>query len=480
MYENTKLAVKISGDKRTEFFSSHIGIRQGDNLSPNLFKLLLDDLPKELNNAHCNPVMLNNKKVNCLLYADDIVLISESPEGLQTAIDITEQYGSNLGLEINTKKTKIMTFSCTGRKSIDTYTVNNNHIEEVQSYKYLGLQLSSCGNMTLARANLYASAIKAFFKFRRTLDHKHIKVTTLIKIFEALIEPILLYSCEITNVFNITKSVQKNKIKIFEKTVKWEQERLNMQFCRYILGVGPKATNMAIYSELGRYPIFIKAMKQIWKFYNRCLNSNENTLIHDALQEQNNYISKTSSWLHFVKFITESLEIPFTMTEINEELATSKLKGLFQELWRSKLNNDLRQQNHGNKLRTYRKFKMIFHPEPYLNIISSFNVRRELCKFRISNHKLKIETGRHMNIELENRLCNHCNELEDEEHFLIKCIKHSEKRQKLFEKVGNSCPNFNSLTSENKLIYLLSCEDEEIIKEVGNFIFFNTRTTTSE
>ena len=120
--------------------------------------------------------------------------------------------------------------------------------------------------MVLARSNLYSSAVKAFFKLRRIINPKHMKIKTITRIFESLIESILLYACEITNIFNITKSIKNNKHNIFEKTNKWEQERLHLQFCRLILGVGSKATNMAIYGELGKFPLFLKAMKQMWKF----------------------------------------------------------------------------------------------------------------------------------------------------------------------------------------------------------------------
>ena len=134
MYENTRLAVKVGSDCRTEFFPSHIGIRQGDNLSPNLFKILLDDLPDNLNQTECNPIEINNRKLNCLLYADDIVLLSESPNGLQKAIDLTELYGSELGLEINIKKTKSMVFSKKGNISKHKFTIKMNNLEEVKTY----------------------------------------------------------------------------------------------------------------------------------------------------------------------------------------------------------------------------------------------------------------------------------------------------------------------------------------------------------
>ena len=226
---------------------------------------------------------------------------------------------------------------------------------------------------------------------------------------------------------------------------------------------------MAVYGELGRFPLFVKATKQTIKYYNRCLQSDQNSLIYDAFIEQKNNMHE-NSWLYYIKFMSESMGVTFNFSEINHELIFSKLKGKFIEYWKEKLFNNVRHQGYGNKLRTYRKFKMMFAPEAYLSIIPSFEVRKELCKFRVSNHKLKIETGRHNNVPLKNRLCNECNVIEDEEHFLINCRIFIEKRETLYNTVTKTCCNFNNLSSENKMIYLLTCEDEETVKDVGNFI----------
>ena len=223
---------------------------------------------------------MNENKVNCLLYADDIVLLSETPQGLQKTIDLTEKYGGDLGLELNSKKTKSMVFTKSGKLSKNIFTVNKGELEEVKNYKYLGIQISSSGSMNVARTNLYASAVKAFYKLRKIIDLKNMKMKTVIRLFESLIEPILLYACEITNVFNVTNSVRENNLKVFDRIQRWEQEKLHLQFCKFILGVNSKTSNMAAYGELGRFPLFVKATKQTIKYYNRCLQSDQNSLIN--------------------------------------------------------------------------------------------------------------------------------------------------------------------------------------------------------
>ena len=83
-----------------------------------------------------------------------------------------------------------------------------------------------------------------------------------------------------------------------------------------------------------------------------------------------------------------------------------KLKQRFQSAWLQRIHNDQRKNsNERNKLRTYRNFKNLFMQEAYLDILKDFRTRSNFCKFRISAHNLHIETGRHTNTKLENRLC---------------------------------------------------------------------------
>ena len=99
--------------------------------------------------------------------------------------------------------------------------------------------------------------------------------------------------------------------------------------------------------------------------------------------------------------------------------------------------------------------------ENYLHILSDFNQRKSLTKFRISNHKLTIETGRYSKpiTPLENRICEKCfsDEIESEEHLLLKCSFYYTSRRKLLETIKNNInhSNFEKLSFVEHMAFKL-------------------------
>ena len=109
MYEGCIAGVKSNGSV-SDMFKCLKGVRQGDVLSPNLFNLFINDLPESL--RHCDDApMLLDEKIQCLMYADDLVLMSLSAKGLQQQIDVLHAYCKKWDLNVNTKKTKVVIMS---------------------------------------------------------------------------------------------------------------------------------------------------------------------------------------------------------------------------------------------------------------------------------------------------------------------------------------------------------------------------------
>ncbi len=77
-------------------------------------------------------------KLFVLLYTDDTILISESPEDLQKILDNLHEYCTKWKLHINASKTKIVIFSKGRLKNLPTWTLGTHNLEVTQDYVYLG------------------------------------------------------------------------------------------------------------------------------------------------------------------------------------------------------------------------------------------------------------------------------------------------------------------------------------------------------
>ena len=113
-------------------------------------------------------------------------------------------------------------------------------------------------------------------------------------------------------------------------------------------------------------------------------------------------------------------------------------------------------QKESSKLRTYSLLKKQIGYECYLSQIRNIDHRITLTNFRLSNHRLKIETGRHQRIDKNKRFCPFCpDEVEDEIHFLVQCKTYKTFRENLFDKIDTH-RNFHHLDKTRKFINLLT------------------------
>ena len=96
LYHNSSCSIKIV-PKQTRSFRYARGVRQGCILSPLLFNLYINDLPFASENTLSDPFVLpNGAKLNSLLYADDLIILSRSKTGLQNCLDKLSSFNSVL------------------------------------------------------------------------------------------------------------------------------------------------------------------------------------------------------------------------------------------------------------------------------------------------------------------------------------------------------------------------------------------------
>ena len=146
------------------------------------------------------------------MYADDLVILSESSEGLQSCLNRLHEYTEKWELKLNLSKTKIMIFQGGGRRKKEYFAFGNQIVQHTDQYKYLGTIMTKTGNFKLNEINLKKKGLRASYIISKNIG-SFSKPSTSIRIFEKIIEPILMYNSEITgacipSTWNYTKFIK--------------------------------------------------------------------------------------------------------------------------------------------------------------------------------------------------------------------------------------------------------------------------------
>ena len=271
MYTNDKCRIKI-GNTLSDIIYPNRGVRQGCVLSPLLFNIFLADLPKSLNNTEQHtPVLGEQKKIACIIWADDLVIFSESEEGLNKMLRTLATYADQNSLKINVDKTKAMIFNKTGKLIRRNFRYKDKLISTVREYKYLGFVLTPSGEIVTGLQDLKDRASRATNLLRAKMGYYFRKdpITTL-KLFNAFIKPILLYMADF---WGYLKMPHNNPI-----------ENTQMRFLKQLLGVQTQTANIGVLLELGEVPISLHAKKMCIKNWERIKKKQCNFLVRTSFE----------------------------------------------------------------------------------------------------------------------------------------------------------------------------------------------------
>lgn len=148
----------------------------------------MDDITQDLYKLEADQVHLQGVKTPCLLYADDLLMMSTTAGGLQRQIDMLQIYTSTWGLTVNVNKPKVMVFGNVGKHVDQPFIYNNKELERVDHFSYLGLTLTSNGSFKTAVADLKAKAAKAMFKIHAILRDQNVNcIPVALKLFDSLV-----------------------------------------------------------------------------------------------------------------------------------------------------------------------------------------------------------------------------------------------------------------------------------------------------
>ena len=252
------------------FFESYVGLRQGENLSPVLFSIFLNDLEPFLEEKNVTGIEFELENDDLfffirfvvLLYADDTAIVCESPDEFQSALNNFVEYCQTWRLNFNYDKTKVVIF---GARNIDQYRfeMEGVQIEISNSYKYLGVLLSSNGSFLNARKAIYEKANKAMHLLYKRIYNLNLPLDLQLQLFDSTILPIITYGSEIWGYENLDMF-----------------ERIQNQFLRTITKCRKSTPMYMLYGELGRHPISITIKSRIIGFWTHIINGKSTKFVN--------------------------------------------------------------------------------------------------------------------------------------------------------------------------------------------------------
>ena len=144
MFDHAEVAVRING-KQSRYVKMGRGLLQGSLLSPLLFNIFIDDLPKILRSGN-KGVNIGGEKINSLIYADDIVLISKTQTSLQKCLKACERHSRRNGYTFAPEKCEIISPAYQVITEVTSpITLANMELRHADTFNYLGIPITAKG-----------------------------------------------------------------------------------------------------------------------------------------------------------------------------------------------------------------------------------------------------------------------------------------------------------------------------------------------
>jgi hypothetical protein len=193
-------------------------------------------------------------------------------------------------------ETKLLIYTKRKRDYDYEFNLYGTNIEIVSSYSYLVILFNYNGNFTIARKKLSEQAQKALYALYRKLRNISIPIDLQLKLFDSLIEPILLYSCEIWRFENLA---------ILEK--------IHLQFLKKMLSVRSSTPSFMVYGETGRYPLEIKSKLRVLNIWVKLLQYEDKLCsnMYQLLYFMHRSRAINSKWITYVKSLLDDTVLSY-------------------------------------------------------------------------------------------------------------------------------------------------------------------------
>ncbi|EJD45855.1 hypothetical protein AURDEDRAFT_63893 [Auricularia subglabra TFB-10046 SS5] len=426
----------------------------GDPGSPLAFLLYLADFDTP---AHHDDISLDGVTISHLEHADDMVLLSTSPEGLQSKLDALGTWASRNQMEVNARKTVVMIFNrprTTAAQPATAFHIYGLPLEIVQEVRYVGVwfctdstNLWECHFKKGAQKARRAANV-AFFVESHTGAIPPWQGRSL---YTTQVDPHLIWGTAVTGLGTLT---QQGRL-----------ESVQLAFLRRLLRVQKRSQKCILFTETGLWPLRFRRLDMQLRFLQYAVARPDDHLVSVALRAQENLAAAgRQCWLSDLRrnLYNVAVDLPQEWTEKSTsdcltQLKESMLAHIESEVTASpKL--DLLQYRGELDAQGHRRSPVLKF-RSYLRI-SDRALRDAITRTLLSDHRLAIELLRRRTPERpyrippRARLCRLClNSIEDPLHALFACsasMELLECRETFWDRYSQLRQNASSRDSESR------------------------------
>ena len=461
----TMLAVKIES-RHGDLFESTSGVPQGCPLSPTVFGVMADGLPRYLAH-HCPGVgitisdgtCVNLVRIPVLGYADDFALVAPTIEDLQCLVDATHAWCQIMDMRLNGAKTQYLYVNpnpqilgppiplrCAG------VTVN-----AIDQAKYLGLQIHARKGLQASIQTLEQRFWMSWENLNRAYSNLgcNISMMLMVELYLACLPPLFSYGCEVW-AFRCFKGKHVDSGRPSSTPLLEAHRRVLAQ----ILGVRRTTPEGIINCELNIYSMHSSWLLRMVRFWNNIAAMRPDAVHHKVLL-QDLRLAIVDGRETFAGTLMQQLKklgyyiADHVRLNAVRSIDISEVKSLLDRqtdsLWDG-LDDYPRScvSNRALFCRYHRWFARPPHVPSHrsaLKLQVSNRTLQAFMRFRLGCHNLPVDSGRQLGIPRAQRICTRCS-LElvgDEHHLLFTCpaVQHvREQFMRLFQYKTRSVQTF--------------------------------------
>eukprot|EP00745_Piridium_sociabile_P004303 TRINITY_DN1254_c0_g1_i4.p1 TRINITY_DN1254_c0_g1~~TRINITY_DN1254_c0_g1_i4.p1 ORF type:complete len:981 (+),score=112.61 TRINITY_DN1254_c0_g1_i4:2532-5474(+) len=436
----------------SDMFECPRGVKQGCLLSPLLFSFFINELAMEVakRGRHGIQLIPGAVEVFLLLFADDVILLSDTVIGLQNQLNALKEEADRLDLSVNLDKTNVMVFRKGGHLSrYEKWFYGNNEVSVTNSYTYLGLLFTTKLSLQSTWVESCRKGKKGTIEIIKSLRKLNcIDFSVFWKLFDSQIVPILTYGAEVWGLCNNSG-----------------MEKVHTYAIKRFLSVPLHSSNKMLYGETGRYPLYVNTWVKCIKYWLRLTQLPVTRLCRQAYEMMLNQLeSGKQNWAYTVKNVltTHGFGIVWMCQGVGYQQAfmlefKDRLIASYKQDWHAHLEES-------NKYSWFFSFKNVFQTERYIKVVNNKWHRLSLARFRLRALGLNANKRWYSADTSSRSPCPMCGALiEDEIHFLFLC--------KYYDDMRKSCVVFNeNISKERDITSVLSTNDEKILRSLARFI----------